>query len=94
LPVRITDFSYDEEVVNYSTGETYDRIKPWFIFFYYKKCPISTKFKPQYEYIAKELKDFANFGMVDVIENEMLKETYGIKSTPYFVMLKNNVSIM
>ncbi len=28
--------------------------------------------------------------MIDVIESEMLKETYGIKATPHFVMLKED----
>lgn len=66
--------------------------KPWFLFFYYKKCQISQKFKPQFEYIASQLHDFANFGMIDVMESEMLKETFEIKASPQFFMLKDNVS--
>lgn len=64
------------------------------IFFYYKKCNICVRFKPQFEYIASTLKqqpEFAdvNFGMVDVMESEKLKETFKIKVSPWFAFIKN-----
>ena len=93
LPLRLTDRSYDQYVVDYATGSTFDPEKPWFIFFYYRKCKISQKFKPQYEEIARELTEYAHFAMVDVMEAEMLKETYAIKATPFFVMLKGDTAI-
>ena len=80
-------------MVDYSTGSTFDPEKPWFIFFYYRKCNISQKFKLQYEELARELSEDAQFGMVDVMEAEMLKETYAVKATPFFVMLKGDTAI-
>ena len=41
LPLRIDDHSYDSQVVDPSTGRTFDPVKPWFIFFFYRKCKIS-----------------------------------------------------
>ena len=63
--------------------------KPWFIFFYYYKCGICQNFKADFDKIAFELKDISNFAIVDVMNNELLKETFHIKHSPYFVFLKN-----
>ncbi len=64
--------------------------KPWFIFFYYQKCGICQNFKVDFDKITNQLKDIANFAIIDVMNNELLKETFQIKHSPFFVFLKGN----
>ena len=44
-------------------------------------------FREQFDEIASEQRDLAQFAVVDVMNNEYLKETYQIKHSPYFLFL-------
>jgi hypothetical protein len=52
LPLRVNEDNYEELVVDPSAGGLTRGDKPFFLFFYYKKCQISQKFKPTYEQLA------------------------------------------
>ena len=88
-PRRINDTNYDTLVVDPKTNTVIGE-KPWFIFFYYNKCGICQNFKVDFDQIAYDLKDIANFAYIEVMSNELLKETYQIKHSPFFVLLKGN----
>ena len=88
-PRRINDTNYNTLVVDPKTNTVIGE-KPWFIFFYYNKCGICQNFKVDFDQIAYDLRDIANFAYIEVMSNELLKETYQIKHSPFFVFLKGN----
>ncbi len=64
--------------------------KPWFLFFYNKKCDICQRFKPEFEKIAAKLNDIATFGMLDLNEVEDVREAYGIGFAPFLAFVKDD----
>ena len=62
----------------------------WFVFFYNRKCDICQKFKPEFERIAAELHNLASFGMLEIVDSEELRDTYGIKYAPYLAFVKDD----
>ena len=92
LPVRLTDSNWEEIVVDPLTNKLRDG-SSWFIFVYYKKCPLCKKFKPTFEQIARNLTEETGvrFGMIDVVEAERLKETLMIKVSPWIAFIKDGM---
>jgi Thioredoxin len=93
LPVRLTDANWNEVVMDPETNQIRDG-KQWFIFYYYRKCTICQKFKDQFELISKDLTQEigVRFGMVDVMESELLKESFKVKVSPWIVFLKDGTA--
>lgn len=88
LPKRVNDETYESVIIDPNTGLARGD-KPWFTFFYWKECGISQNFKPWFEIFSNKLQNISNFAMIDVIESEKLKETFYIKTSPFFGLFKN-----
>ena len=82
---------YDKLVVDPMTNDIYEG-KPWFLFFYVKKCRWCSEFKPYYEDYASRMKDIANFGMINGHECELIKETFNINAYPTLLLLKDGIA--
>ena len=90
LPIRITEKSYDEIVVDPMTNDIYPGL-PWFIFFYSKACGFCQEFKKEFEDLTDRAHDMARYGMIDGHASEYLKYTYNIKAYPTILMLHDGM---
>jgi len=86
LPIRIDEKLYDEIVVDPMTNDIYPG-KPWFIYFYSRKCHFCQEFKAEFEDLANRINDMARFGMIDSPNNEFIKETFNLKAYPTIVLI-------
>lgn len=89
-PLRVNDSSWGHSIVDPSTSRTFND-EAYFVFFYFKKCSICQKFKQQYDYIVNSLSGAGvHFAMVEVMENELIKETFNVKVSPWFALFKGD----
>ena len=88
--MMLNEESYDNFVVDPSTGKLYDG-KPWLLMFYKAKCGICKKWKPLILELSKEM-DSIGFGFVDKDQSELLKTTYNTTMYPSIFLLKDGLA--
>lgn len=66
-----------------------EKSKPVIAMFYMVSCPSCNKIKPVFEDLAEKDSDKVSFIKIEAMDNIDITNSYGIRSTPMFLIFRN-----